>query len=146
MDLVLPSRGDAKRRDRHGRGLRGPVLSPMLPGWRTRSESFDLLVARAAARLVKLNPGLRDVQFGVEEVPPSDPAVWEGRAVAVGRYFPLDRSVGAPARIVVYRRPLLTRALGTSDLVFLVRTVLAEQAAEALGRRPGEVDPSYEAD
>lgn len=146
MDLVLPSRSGAKRRDRHGRGLRGPILSPVLPSWRTRSEAFDLLVARSAARLVKLNPGLREVQFGVEEVPPSEPAAWEGRQVAVGRYFPADRVVGALARIVVYRRPLLMRAYGASDLAYLVRAVLAEQAAEALGRRPDEVDPSYEAD
>ena len=41
----IPSRRGARRRDRHGRGLRGPLIAPTLPAWRTRSEKFDDLVA-----------------------------------------------------------------------------------------------------
>jgi predicted Zn-dependent protease with MMP-like domain len=50
-----------------------------------------------------------------------------------------------PARIVVYRRPVETRALDEGDLADLVRDVLVEQVAQLLGRRPEEVDPRYHA-
>lgn len=139
----IPPRRGARRRDRHGRGPRGPLLAPTLPAWRTRREKFDSLVAASAARLVRLNPRLKAVEFGVEEIPPSDPSTWEGTAVAVGRYFPADRTTGVAARIVVYRRPLLTRSQDAADLAELVRIVLAEQAAGMLGLRPDELDPDY---
>jgi len=47
---------------------------------------------------------------------------------------------------VVYRRPLLTRAHDAGELVEMVRMVLAEQAAEMLGRAPWEVDREYPED
>ena len=139
----IPSRRGARRRDRHGRGLRGPLIAPTLPAWRTRREEFDDLVAESAARLVRSNLSLRTVEFGVEEIPPSDPSAWEGPTVVVGRYFPADRASGVAARIVVYRRPLLSRAHDADDLEDLVRMVLAEQAAEMLGLHPWDVDPRY---
>ncbi|HZK05392.1 MAG TPA: metallopeptidase family protein [Actinomycetaceae bacterium] len=139
----LPARRGARRRDRHGRGLRGPLLNPVLPGWRTRSEKFDQLVASAAARLLARNPGLAGTEFGVEEIPPSDPSPWEHRAVALGRAFPADRATGARQRIVVYRRPVMTRASGRDDLMDLVRMVLAEQAAGLLSVQPWDVEPDY---
>jgi len=142
----IPPRWGARRRDRHGRGLRGPVIAPNLPAWRTRRERFDRLVAESAARLVRINPRLRSVEFAVEEIPPSEPSAWEGHAIAVGRYFPAARASGVAARIVVYRRPLLTRAQDAADLAELVRMVLAEQAAQMLGLRPDEVDPDYPED
>ena len=37
-----------RRRDRRGRGLRGPLLPPELPAARSRSERFDDLVPDAA--------------------------------------------------------------------------------------------------
>jgi len=139
----IPPRQGARRRDRHGRGIRGPLLAPTLPAWRTRSEKFDQLVASTAARLVRGNPSLTGVEFGIEEIPPSNPSPWEHASVVVGRYFPADRTSGVAARIVVYRRPLLTRAQDASELAELVRMVLAEQAAEMLGVRPDQVDPDY---
>lgn len=143
MEIEIPPRGHARRRDRRGRGIRGPLIPPAMPAWRTRSEKFDRLVASCAARLVRRHPSLADVQFGVEEVPPSDPSAWELGSVAVGRYFPKDKGAALPARIVVYRRPLLTRSYGPGDLADLVRAVLAEQAAQALGMNPEDVDPFY---
>lgn len=139
----LPPRRGARRRDRHGRGLRGPLLSPVLPGWRTRREKFDRLVASSAARLVALNPALKGVEFGVEDVPPSPPSSWEGGRIALGRYFPADRATGVRARIVLYRRPIASRTVDAADLAEFVRMVLAEQCAQMLGLRPDEVDPSY---
>lgn len=139
----IPPRRGARRRDRHGRGLRGPLLAPTLPAWQTRREKFDGLVAASAARLVGMNPALKGVEFGIEEVPPSAPSPWEPGGVAVGRYFPADRVTGVNPRIVLYRRPIASRSVDSTDLVELVRMVLAEQCAEMLGLRPEEVDPRY---
>lgn len=139
----LPARRGARRRDRHGRGIRGPLIAPVHPGWRTRSEKFDLLVATIAGELQARNPQLDGTEYGVEEVPPSDPSPWEPRAVALGRTFPADRALGVAARIVVYRRPIMTRAEGREELEELLRVVLAEQAAALLGVNPWDVDPNY---
>ena len=40
-----------RRRDRHGRGLRGRLVSPAVPLYRTRSQQFDDMVLDAVARL-----------------------------------------------------------------------------------------------
>jgi hypothetical protein len=130
-------------RDRHGRGLRRPLLPFSAPGFRSRSEVFDDAVRDAAERLERRwGRKWGRVEFGVEEVPPSDPSPWEP-AVSLGRLFPAD--AGQPARIVVYRRPLELRAT-PEDLPGLVRDVLAEHVAHLLGRRPEEIDPDYGTD
>ncbi len=79
------------------------------------------------------------VEFGVEEIPPSDPAPWEA-GVPLGRLFPGE--YGAPTRVVLYRRPIEQRA-APGELPGLVRDVLAEHVGHVLGRRPDEVDPEY---
>ena len=40
-----------RRRNRHGRGLRGELMLPTLPGYRTRSDRFDDMVLDSAQRL-----------------------------------------------------------------------------------------------
>jgi hypothetical protein len=79
------------------------------------------------------------VEFGVEDIPPSEPSPWE-RGVPLGRLFPSE--YGAPNRIVLYRRPIEQRA-SSEDLAGLVRDILAEHVGHVLGRRPDEVDPDY---
>lgn len=128
------------RRDAHGRGMMRPLLPPALPGYRTRAERFDELVADLSERLgSRWAEHWGRVEFGVEDVPPSDPAPWES-GVPLGRVFPGE--YGAPTRIVLYRRPLEQRA-GADDLPGLVRDILAEQVAHLLSMRPDEVDPEY---
>jgi hypothetical protein len=118
------------------------VIPPNLPGYRTRAERFDDHVLDAVEALERRwARQLEGTEFAVEEVPPSSPAPWERGGVALGRYFPAD--AGMPPRIVVYRRPVETRALDEADLADLVRDVLVEQVAHMLGRRPDEVDPRY---
>ncbi|NMR20777.1 metallopeptidase family protein [Cellulomonas fimi] len=132
----------ARRRDRRGRGPRGPLLPAGLPAFRTRAQRFDDLVLEAVGRLEKRwGRELDGTEFAVEDVPPSNPAPWERGGVPLGRYFPAD--AGLPARVVVYRRPVETRALDEADLEDLVRDVVVEQVAHLLGRSPDEVDPGY---
>lgn len=134
-----------RRRDRHGRGLRGPLLPPALPGWRTRSERFDDAVVRAGEGIEDLlGYCLEGVEFAVESVPPSEPAPWEDGAVPLARYFPADSAAGLSHRIVVYRHPVQARALDAGDLDLLLREVLVEQVAHLLGRSPEDIDPDYQ--
>ena len=135
-----PAPASAHRRDRPGRGLRGPLVPPHLPAWRTRAERFDELVVAAADDLARHCPQVGSIQFAVEEVPPSDPAPWE-HGVVLGRGFAAQPRAGLPSRIVVYRRPVASRAREDAELAGLVRRVVVEQVALVLGRGPDEIDP-----
>lgn len=48
-----------------------------------------------------------------------------------------------PARIVLYRRPLLARADGEDELSDLVLDVIIEEFAKLLGVDPQAIDPGY---
>lgn len=104
---------------------------------RSRGQRFDEVVLDCFERLCE-RPKLRAVavELAVEDVPPSDPAPWEDQ-IALARAFPADKSL--PARIVVYRRPIETRARGEEDLVDLVDVVLAENLAGLLGINPDDL-------
>ena len=128
------------RRDSHGRGLRRPLIPTALPAFRTRAERFDDLVADASERLAaRWSSQWGRLEFGVEDVPPSDPAPWE-HGVPLGRVLPGE--YGAPTRIVLYRRPLDQRAR-PEELPGLIRDILAEQVGHLLSIRPDEIDPDY---
>lgn len=132
-----------RRRDRHGRGLRGPLCPSNLPLARSRADRFDDLVLDAVELLERdWDEQLSHVELAVEDVPPvplrPDPD-WTmplGRALSPAR----DR----PARIVVYRRPVEARAADPDELADLVRAVVVEQLADLLGLTPEQVDPDYE--
>lgn len=136
-----PPRGP-RRRDRRGRGLRGPLIPARLPAARSRAERFDDLVLACVERLERRwSRQLDGTEFAVEDVPPSDPAPWEHGGVPMGRCFPSEP--GLPARIVVYRRPIESRAHDAEELREIVGEVVVEQVAHLLGRPPEEVDPDY---
>jgi hypothetical protein len=124
--------------------VRGPVVPLTLPGARTRAERFDDEVLDAVERLERRwGAELSGVEFGVEDVPPSAPAPWEEGRVPLGRYFPADPVAGLTHRIVLYRRPIESRAENAADLTDLVRDVVVEQVAHLLSRAPEDVDPDY---
>ena len=63
-------------RNRHGRGTRTPMFGTRLPRYRTRSGMFDDMLVAQIRRLNDAWPELvAPVQFAVEDVPPSDPAL-----------------------------------------------------------------------
>ena len=114
-----------------------------MPAYRSRARRFDELVLGAVDGLEKQwSRQLEGTEFAVEDVPPSAPAPWESGGVPLGRYFAAD--AGLPNRIVIYRRPVETRALDATDLGGLVRDVVVEQVAHLLGRPPEDVDPEYD--
>lgn len=102
----------------------------------SRSARFDDLVLDAVQLIERrLGRELTGLEVAVEEVPPADPAPWES-GIALGRLFPAEGAL--PARVVVYRRPVESRANG-DELSALVHEVLAEQVASMLGMDPEDL-------
>lgn len=128
-----------RTRDRHGRGVRGPLLAPALPGWRTRADRFDDAVLAGVDRLERLGWGqaIAGVEFAVEDVPPPGTEA----VVRLARHDPPDRRAGTPHRIVLHRRPVEDRCEDATDLEEILRALLAEQVGDVLGLPPEEIDP-----
>ncbi|MGH3787647.1 MAG: metallopeptidase family protein [Pseudonocardiaceae bacterium] len=147
------------RRDRRGRGIRGLLYPATLPAARSPAERFDAIVLDALEPIdSRWHAELDKLDVAVDEVPEvtdCDPATvtWGSDVVEDGK-VPLARLVpagvdgaGLPtrARIVLYRRPLETRAGNGGDLSDLIHEVLVEQVASYLGRDPNSIDGPAEA-
>lgn len=129
-------------RNRHGRGMRTPMFGIRLPRYRTSSGMFDDMMASQIRRLAEAWPDLvKPVQFAVEDVPPSQPAPWESTPHTMSQCFPSSR--GIPARIVVYRLPIQSKAAGRPELQWAIRDELVSRIAELYGRSPEEIDPDW---
>ncbi|GAB3495555.1 metallopeptidase family protein [Flexivirga lutea] len=105
---------------------------------RSRSAQFDELVLDGVESLERrLQRSLAGIEFAVEDVPSTDPPPWESD-LALGRAYPEQR--GRSARVVLYRRPIESRATEDADLTDLVWDVLAEQVAHILGIHPDDLE------
>lgn len=142
------------RRDRRGRGLRGPLYPSSVPISRSRSQRFDALVLEALEPIERRwHTELAQLDVAVDEVPEvkittPDRVVWD-EDVVVDANVPLARLVpagvdrrGLPtrARVVLYRRPLEARARDGSDMADLLHDVLVEQIAAYLGLSPDVIE------
>jgi len=139
-----------RRRDSRGRGLRGTLTPQDLPIYRSRAQRFDDLVLEAVAQLEpRWEAELAGVEFAVEEIPAADLPDDEPDPVPLARLDPGSPAAGdprhpaRPARIVLYRRPLMARAEDEDDLGELVLDVVVEEFARLLGVDPQAVDPGY---
>ncbi|OUC92194.1 peptidase [Streptosporangium minutum] len=137
-----------RRRDRHGRGMRGPLAPSHVPIAKSRSERFDDFVLDAVDRLKpRWGKQLSAVEFAVEEVPPishlgDGPGLLTGEPIPFGRAEP---AVGKrPAVVIIYRRPLEARARDRDQLGAMVHDAVVEQVAGLLGLSPETVDPGYD--
>ncbi|MEV7284107.1 metallopeptidase family protein [Streptomyces sp. NPDC093252] len=131
-----------RRRDRHGRGMRGPIAPPQVPLAASRADAFADLVQDSVERLERRWPQLADVDFLVLEVPRLDGGgPWSDEAVPLGRSA--SAGDGRAARVVIYRRPVEIRTKGREERAALVHEVVVEQVAELLGLTPETVDPRY---
>ncbi|MDO5727016.1 MAG: metallopeptidase family protein [Bowdeniella nasicola] len=139
----LPDRTAGRRRDRHGRGIRGPLLPPTLPGWQSQRERFNELVRDAARELTLRYPKLRSIEFAVEDVPPSAPGQYEPHAISIARSFAADHSRGLRYRTVIYRLPITTRTRSWAETTHLVRYALASQCSSFLNIDPRELYPLF---
>lgn len=132
-----------RRRNRHGRGLRGELMLPTLPGYRTRSDLFDDLVLDSAQRLHDIwGKTLDGVRFAVEEIPPGLERLVADRSPApMGAYEPATPAEGPV--ITVYRRVVEQACGSREELQDLVHDVVVEHTAEMLGVPPESLDPVY---
>ncbi|GGY23722.1 hypothetical protein GCM10010384_33660 [Streptomyces djakartensis] len=147
MDKPVTPAADAargpRRRDRHGRGMRGPIAPPQVPLAASRAEAFADLVQDSVERLERRWPQLAEIDFLVLEVPRLDGPgqAWNDEAVPLGGT--ISARDGRPARVVIYRRPVEIRTKGRDERAALVHEVVVEQVAELLGLTPETVDPRY---
>ena len=144
-----PGRRRVRRRDRHGRGLRGRLVPTDVPLYRSRAQQFDDLVLDAVARLEqRWEAELSGIEFAVQEVPDEEIRGEEMVPVPLARIDPGEADPQDPAgarspRIVLYRRPLLARADDEDELSELIFDVVVEEFAELLGLDPDTIDPGY---
>lgn len=133
-----------RSRDRHGRGIRGPLALPHawskhpVPLRRpTRAEFFNDCVSAAMEDIADFNPAaLEGVVVGVEEVPHFN-INWSGDRVPMSAA--LEPSRGRRAQIVVYERPLEHRAATREELRRLVHRTIVEQLSALTGLDIGQL-------
>lgn len=125
--------------------MRGPLTlpGPLNPRGSqprpTRRVGFDELVLGLVERLlVRWRKELADVEFGTEDVPQL-PQDWDDEPVPFGSL--VRATANAPARIVLFRRPIELRAKTKLEIAVLANEVLVEHVADLLGRDPSEIDP-----
>src|SRR5206468_2125219 len=105
--------------------MRGILLPPSAPAWRTRAERFDDAILDAVESLERrAGKKVSKIEFAVEEVPPEavDPTARtydDESGVVLASAWPATRS--EPARVVLYRRPIESRAPHQEDLEDFVR-------------------------
>ncbi|MFT3833904.1 MAG: metallopeptidase family protein [Micropruina sp.] len=137
----------AHRRERHGRGLRGPLALPNpltgdpvpLRGRPQRAEYFTACVRQAVGRVTASCPrALVGIDVGVEDVPTTVGGWSRDRVPLAAAIGPEPPHTG---QVVLYRRPLEHRARTRKGLRILVFRTLVEQL-HALTEIPmEELDP-----
>ncbi|MFD4324268.1 metallopeptidase family protein [Nocardioides sp. NPDC058538] len=135
-----------RHRDRHGRGTRGPMAvptDPKVPVLRTRRERFDDIALAIVTEIDgRWQSRLGLIEYAVEESP-DIPKEW-----TVEDHIPLgslERGSGAkPARLVIYRRPIVHRCHTRAEVEAMVLMVVVEQIADLLGIAAEDVDPRYQ--
>jgi hypothetical protein len=128
------------KRDRHDRGLRGPVLPHSAPLHKSSDKFFVGEMEDAIEDLdARLGTMLTHIKFALEEIPNKRDLTFASGHVPLGR---IDQ--GNPTSIVLYQRPIEMRSDSKELLQRVLRDVLAELVSLVTGLRPDDVDPNYE--
>ncbi|APF40502.1 metallopeptidase family protein [Neomicrococcus aestuarii] len=134
-----------RRRNRHGRGLRGALLVQTLPGSRTREERFqDLVFESVEEAQSRFERELSELEVNIELIPPTAGLLHGaalGRGVPVGQAF--ARTPRNPPIITIFRRPVEDMSDDAAELPDIVNDVVAELVGELLAVSPEDVDPRY---
>jgi predicted Zn-dependent protease with MMP-like domain len=135
-------------RDRHGRGIRGPLVRVGVPISASPADRFDRIASEAVDHIEhRWRDELANVSFAVDLVPatdargsarPTEGAI-ESAGVLLAQILP--GSAGRPTQIVLYRKPIELRATSLEDLQDLVHDVVVQVIANFLGLEPEVVDP-----
>lgn len=136
-----------RRRERHGRGLRGPLAAPnpftgapvRVPRPARGAEFFaDCLRASLARTMIACPRAVAGIDIGFEEVP-SNLAGWHSERVPLAAAVPAHG--GQNGQVVLFRRPLEHRAASRAELRTLVHRALLEQLSALTGIDLDELDP-----
>ena len=136
-----------RRRDRHLRGLRGPMALPnrwtgrpvRVPRRPDDREFFAQALADAIASVARSYPQvLQGVTVSMADVPDL-PAAWRHHSVPLAAA--VESADGQAAEVVVYWRPLQLRAASRDGLRILVRRTLVEQLSLVSGLAVEQIDP-----
>ncbi|MBN9633632.1 metallopeptidase family protein [Mycolicibacterium aubagnense] len=136
--------------------MRGPLLPPTVPGWRSRAERFDMAVLEAYEPIERRwSNRVSGLDVAVDEIPrisPKDPDAiqWPPEVIADGpvalaRLIPAGvdiRGNSTRARILLFRKPIERRAKDSVDLADLLHEILVAQVATYLGVEPSVIDPT----
>jgi len=138
----------SKRRDRHARGIRGPLARPNdltenpapVHQKPTRTQVFRQALQDSVDRIADVCPrALVGMSIGYEDVP-TVLVSWQDRT-------PLASATPArpnqPGQVVLFRRPIEFRAPSPNDLRRLVYHTLIEQLGAATGIPTDELDPQF---
>jgi len=153
-------RSTPQRAARRGRDMRGPLLPPTVPGWRSRAERFDMAVLEAYEPIERrVHDRVSDLDVAVDEIPriaakDPDSVQWPPEVVADGpialaRLMPAGvdvRGNATRARIVLFRKPIERRAKDTVELGELLHEILVAQVAVYLDVEPSAIDPTIDDD
>lgn len=141
-----------RRRERHGRGLRGPLagVNPFtgapVPLRRHPSgvEFFTSCIQASISRTADACPrALVGIDIGFEEVPSSLES-WQSVRVPLAAAVPAHSGINA--RVILFRRPLEHRASSRAELRSLVHRALVEQLSALTGISRDELDPGADPD
>lgn len=141
------------RQDPRGRGIRG-ILLPEVPRNKSRSQRFDDAVIDAFEPILeRFDAELSSLDIAVDVVPRmrlnTGYRQWPEDVVADGQ-VPLGRLVaagvdnkGTPTRprIIVFRRPVESRASSAQELQDLLRMIIVRLVACYLNVTPDQIDP-----
>ncbi len=138
-----------RRRDRHDRGLRGPLVaspSPSMAAALRRRQLppavwFEQCVTESLARITRTFPqALSGVDVGIDDVPGVPPGQTRVPLAAA-----VEATATQPAKVVIYRRPLEHRSSSRQQLAQLVHRTLVEQLAAVTAFSVDEIDPDLDA-
>ncbi len=140
-----------RTRDRHGRGIRGPLALPhafsasAVPLHHpSRSEFFTECVTDAMTAVAAVSPRAFDgILVGVEDVPQWSPT-WSADRVPMSAA--LEGTGSAKAQVVLYERPLEHRSASRPQLRRLVYRTIVEQLSALTGVGIQELTGIDEAD
>jgi predicted Zn-dependent protease with MMP-like domain len=138
--------------------MRGPLLPPSVPAWRSRAERFDMAVLEAYEPIERRwHERVATLDVAVDEIPriaakDPDSVQWPPEVIADGpvalaRLIPAGvdvRGNATRARIVLFRKPIERRAKDTVELTELLHELLVAQVATFLGVEPSVIDPTID--
>lgn len=137
------------RRDRHGRGPRGPLAPRGVPISASPADRFDRIASEAIEHVEhRWRTELANVEFAVDLVPaleidsdPSAEGAIESGGVLLAAIVPARGT--EKAHIVLYRKPIELRARDLEDLEDLVHDIVVHVISNYLGLEPEVVDPGF---